>query len=70
MTDVTLVEMLAEARRELAMRQRLYPRWVEEGRMKPHQAERQIAVMQAIAEELQEREMAAAMSRRRCYERA
>jgi len=60
MTDVTLAEMAAEAKRELAMRQRLYPRWVEDGRMKAHQAERQIAVMAAIAEELGEREMAAA----------
>jgi hypothetical protein len=52
---ITLAEMAAEAKRELAMRQRLYPRWVEDGRMKAHQAERQIAVMQAIVAELGER---------------
>jgi hypothetical protein len=57
---ITLTDMVAEAKRELAMRRRVYPRWVEDGRMKPHQAERQIAALAAIVAELEEREMAAA----------
>ncbi len=41
-------EKLACARRELAMRRRVYPRWVEAGRMTREEAEREIAVMDAI----------------------
>ena len=54
----TLAEMAREAEREVALRRRVYPRWVAEGRMKPHHAERQIALMEAIAAELQRRERA------------
>lgn len=39
------------AEREVRQRQRVYPRFVAEGRMKLDQAEYQIAVMQAIAED-------------------
>ena len=45
----TLAEMAREAEREVALRRRVYPRWVAEGRMKQHHAERQIALMEAIA---------------------
>jgi signal recognition particle subunit SEC65 len=54
----TLAEMAREAEREVALRRRVYPRWVAEGRMKQHHAERQIALMEAIAAELQRRERA------------
>ena len=56
---VTLADMAREAEREVALRRRVYPRWVAEGRMKAHHAERQIALMEAIAAELARREMAA-----------
>jgi len=39
----TLAEMARAAAREVALRRRVYPRWVAEGRMKAHHAERQIA---------------------------
>jgi hypothetical protein len=45
----TAEEKLISIRRELAMRKRVYPRWVEMGKMKLDQAEREIALMQAIA---------------------
>jgi hypothetical protein len=35
--------------RELRLRRRVYPRWVELGKMKMHQAEYEIEVMEAIA---------------------
>lgn len=38
-----------EAQREVAMRRRVYPRWVEAGRMNQANADRQIEVMQEIA---------------------
>ena len=37
------------ARREAAMRERVYPRWVEAGRMKQETADREKAMMGAIA---------------------
>ena len=36
------------AERELRMRSRVYPRWVEQGRMSSANAEREIALMAAI----------------------
>lgn len=39
------------AKREVAMRKRVYPGWVAAGRMKLDMAEYQIAVMQEIADE-------------------
>jgi len=54
----TLADMVREAEREVALRRRVYPRWVEAGRMKAHHAERQIALMEAIAAELARRERA------------
>ena len=44
-------EKYLEAKREAALRRRVYPRWVEEGRMKMHQAELQILIMDQIAED-------------------
>lgn len=50
MTDViTTADKLACAERELAMRLRVYPRWVEEGKMSADKAKREVACMAAIA---------------------
>jgi hypothetical protein len=46
---VSREEMLAEVEREIALRRRVYPRWVEAGRLKLDRAERQIAVLEALA---------------------
>lgn len=54
---ITAADKRREAERELAMRRRVYPRMVKTGRMKKHEAERQIAVMEAIAEDYQERNL-------------
>ena len=54
---ITAADKRREAERELAMRRRVYPRMVETGRMKKHEAARQIAVMEAIAEDYQERNL-------------
>jgi hypothetical protein len=39
----------AAAWRESKMRRRVYPRWVEQGRMTQDSADKQIAIMEAIA---------------------
>lgn len=40
------------AERELKMRRRAYPRWVEQGRMTQLQADREIRAMEAVVETL------------------
>lgn len=47
----TALEKFGEARREVAMRRRVYPHFVERGKLKQEDADRQIAVMEAIAED-------------------
>lgn len=40
---------LVEIRREIVMRRRLYPGWVSKGTLRQVTADRQIAIMEAIA---------------------
>jgi hypothetical protein len=47
-----LAEQIQCAERELAMRQKLYPRWVAGGRMKRDKSEKEIACMVAIIQTL------------------
>ena len=48
----TLRELIDEARREASMRRRVYPRQILAGRMTQGQADRNIAMMEAIARRL------------------
>lgn len=49
--SVTPKEKLACAARELALRRRAYPRFIEVGKMTPHEAQHEIRVMEAIVED-------------------
>jgi hypothetical protein len=49
---VTLDEEILCVRREIGMRERVYPRWVAAGKMKPYNAEREIAAMKSVLESL------------------
>jgi hypothetical protein len=49
LAQFTAAEKHREALRELAMRKRLYPRWVEKGAMTAKDAAQKIALMEAIA---------------------
>jgi hypothetical protein len=51
---VPIAEQVAEIKREIALRQRVYPRWVGLGKLTQRAADRQIAVMQAVLAKLQE----------------
>jgi hypothetical protein len=56
-TAVTIDDMKAEIRRELAMRRKVYSRWVDNGTMVEADAGRQVARLSAalqLIEELQE----------------
>lgn len=49
---ITIEQQIACLRRELALRQRNYPRWVSDGRMKQAEADHQLAAMQAAHDSL------------------
>lgn len=45
---LTVADQIKCVEREIAMRKRVYPRWVETGKMKLDQSEYQIAAMEAV----------------------
>jgi hypothetical protein len=45
---VSLTEQVAAVEREIKMRQRVYPRWVEGGRMTQQKADAEIRAMEAV----------------------
>jgi hypothetical protein len=49
---VTVADQIRCVRRELAMRQRVYPGWVAKGKMKQEEADRELAAMQAVHDSL------------------
>lgn len=52
---VSLQDMLGCARRELAMRKRVYPGWVARGKMEADKAELETRFMEAIVQHFEER---------------
>ncbi len=52
--QVTIDEQINEVKREIAMRNKVYPRWIEAGSMKKSKADFQILVMEAVLISLQE----------------
>lgn len=50
--DVSLADQIACVKREIAMRERAYPRWVESERMTQAQADRELLSMRAVLETL------------------
>ena len=50
--EVPLPDQIACVLREIAMRQRLYPQWVEAGKMKQDRADREIEAMRAVLDNL------------------
>lgn len=48
MSEVTHDEKRACLEREIRMRRRVYPRWVQSGKMTQAQSDREIAIMEAI----------------------
>lgn len=49
---VTIAEQIATVEREIALRRRVYPRWVSYGRMKQATADEEIRRMEAVLETL------------------
>jgi len=51
---VTLTEQIAEAEREIKLRERVYPRMIRSRQMSEAMAERRLTLMRAIAETLRQ----------------
>lgn len=54
--DIRLSDMLEELEREIKVRRRVYPRWVENGKLDPVTADRRILCLVAIRKRLSEQE--------------
>lgn len=54
MPEITIDQMIACAKREIGMRHRVYPGWVERKKMRQAEADHQIAAMEAIVVTLEE----------------
>jgi hypothetical protein len=50
----TIDQQITCIRRELALRLRVYPKWVEAGKMKQAEADKELAYMQAVHDTLTE----------------
>jgi hypothetical protein len=50
---VPLTDQIKAAKRELALRESAYPKWVQSGRMRRETAEHEIAAMRAILASLE-----------------
>lgn len=56
MSEVTTKEKLASARRELALRRNVYPRFVSSGKLSHAQATHELRVMEAIVQDYESAE--------------
>lgn len=56
--NFTAEQKRKEVSREIAMRNRVYPQWVQSGRMSKADADRQIEIMKAIEADYREKEKA------------
>lgn len=52
MTTIPIPEQLKEIRREIAVRERVYPRWIAANRITQHEADRKLEILRAVAETL------------------
>lgn len=50
---ITIDDQIASVKREISMRHRVYPRWVDTGKMRQDEADREIAAMNAVLATLQ-----------------
>lgn len=57
-TEIPLAAQIAEVEREIAMRERCYPRWVSERRMLQKHADKYLDAMRAVLKSLKKMEAA------------
>lgn len=56
--DVSLADQIASVEREIRMRERVYPRWVQSERMTQEKADRELLTMRAVLATLRRAETA------------
>lgn len=49
----TISEQIAAVEREIKMRRRVYPRWIDSGKLTQQKADHEIACMEAVLETLE-----------------
>jgi len=69
MSAYTLDEQYLEVQREIAMRRRLYPRWVAQQTLAQEKADRQLGCMEAVLETVRKARQAEAMTSKLTGER-
>ena len=69
MSAYTLDEQYLEVQREIAIRKRVYPGWVENGRLTDEKATRQLGCMEAVLETVRKARQAEAMTSKLTGER-
>ncbi len=52
--QITIDEQIAEVKREIAMRQKVYPKWIDADSLKKSKADFQILAMEAVLVSLQD----------------
>lgn len=50
---VSMLDQIKCVRREISMRERVYPRWIEQGKLKQEVADRELAHMRAVLDTLE-----------------
>jgi hypothetical protein len=53
MAEPSIIDLVECAKRELALRQRVYPKWVASGRLDARKADHEIECMKAIVSRLE-----------------
>jgi hypothetical protein len=54
MSAISLDDQVKEVKREIAMRKRVYPRWVAQGKMDKALADKKLAIMEAALATLED----------------
>lgn len=60
--NITLEEQYLEVQREIAMRRRCYPRWIDQGTLSEAKAGRQLRTMEAVLETIRKARQDEAMT--------
>ena len=54
---ITITDAIKELKREIALRERVYPKWIASGRLNKELAEKQMARMKAALQFLEEKKV-------------
>jgi hypothetical protein len=61
LNDISLAAEIADVKRELAMRERVYPRWVAAGKLTQAKADLQLRIMRRVLQRLLQAEQSGSL---------